>query len=216
MKRSLLAILFFTSISLIAQDSKIELIPFAGYTFSGKQSYPNADTDMKDATNFGMALDLRIARSNLVELMYNVIPTNVNSTIYWGPTVGTERKETPLNAEYYHIGGVQEFSTENVRPFTVVTLGATRFAPTGETTSNLDDAVVNADVWAFSAALGGGAKIMFSERIGLRLQARLLLPMYFNGVGIYCSSGCGGGASFGVYFLQLDLTGGLVIGLGEY
>jgi len=217
---SLLFLAFIFSISLLAQDAKIEITPTAGYTFSSRNNWVYADMDLRDNYSAGLALNVRIQQDILLELMYHNVTTDLNTTVYNG-LFGSEYYKTPLAVEYYHIGGIREFSSEKLRPFTSFTLGGTRFRPTGETTvtsdgggSSLD--VKNVDTWAFSVSLGGGAKIMFSNRIGLRLQGRLMLPLYFNGVGIYCGSGCGGGASFGVYFVQLDLSAGIVIALGSY
>jgi len=58
--------------------------------------------------------------------------------------------------------------------------------------------------------------IWFSDRIGIRLQGRLLMPLYFAGAGVYFGSG-GSGLSVGAgsTILQGDLTAGLIIGLGD-
>jgi opacity protein-like surface antigen len=216
-KKFLLISALFAYTSSFSQDSKFEIIPYGGYTFSARTNYANAESDLEDGATFGLALDFRIYRENLVEVMYSNFPTTVNTSVYWGRSVGKEHRSTPMSVEYFHVGGVREFSNEKVRPFTLFSLGATRFHATGNTESNFaSSSPTTSDIWTFSVALGGGAKIMFSDRIGLRLKARLLMPMYFSGVGIYCGGGCGGGASFGIYYLQLDMTGGLIIGLGEY
>ena len=217
LKIFLLTTSFFSCFESYAQDSKLEIIPTGGYTFSSRTNYANAQSDLADDVSLGIALDVRLHEEALVEFMYSYMPTTANTTIYWGRSVGTEYRSTPMSVEYYHIGGVREISNEKVRPFTSVSIGATRFHPTGSTKTNFASGSQNlSDTWTFSAALGGGAKIMINQRIGLRLKAGLLMPMYFSGVGIYCGGGCGGGASFGIYYLQLDMSGGLIIGLGDY
>ncbi len=223
MKQTVLIISsIFLSAILLAQDSKLEITPTAGYTFSSRNNWAYADMDLRDEYSGGLALDIRVHENMLVELMYHNVITELNTTVYSGIS-GKEYYNTPLAVEYYHVGGIREMSLEKVRPFTSFTIGGTRFHPTGETTYASDeggdssiDITTKSDTWALSISLGGGAKIMFGERIGLRLQGRLMLPMYFNGVGIYCGNGCGGGATFGVYFVQLDLSAGLIIALGKY
>lgn len=202
-----------------AQDSRIEITPSAGYTFSSSTDWGYASINVEDNYSMGLAADIRVREDVLIELMFNRLSTNATAQEYNG-YLGNTNYETPVDIEYYHIGGVREFSSEKVRPFTMLTLGGTRMHATGKTEvsqdlSNLKTTQDFSDVWTFSATIGGGAKIMFSDRIGLRLQARLLMPFYFDGIGVYCGGGCGGGASFGVYFLQMDFTGGLVIALGE-
>ena len=61
-------------------------------------------------------------------------------------------------------------------------------------------------------SLAGGLKIHASEKVGLRLQARFLMPLYYAGT--YFSAGTGGagyGISGGVFGVQGDFTAALVI-----
>ncbi len=219
MKKIFTLLFVLTSAIVIAQDAKFEITPTAGYTFSSRTSWYNADMDVVDNYSVGLALNIRVHESMLVEIMYHNVNTDVNTTVYSNP-YNRAYYSTPYSMEYYHIGGIREIGGDKVRPFTSFTLGLTRFHPTALTEYRTQDgesgSLPNEDVWALSPALGAGARIMLTNRIGLRLQGRLFLPLYFNGVGVYCGSGCGGGASFGVYTLQLDLSGGLIIGLGEY
>ena len=206
------------SAALPAQEAKLEITPSYGYTFSSRNNYAYGELDLEDNYSAGLALDIRVHRDMLVELSYSNYPTEMTAEVYNG-IYGKSRYVTPVSVQYYMIGGMREFSDEKVKPFTSLSLGGALLHPTGNTEGT--DFIGNTaeisygDQWAFSAALGGGAKIMFNDRIGLRLQGRLLLPMYFNGVGIYCGGGCGGGASFGVYFVQLELSGGIIIALGQ-
>ena len=89
-------------------------------------------------------------------------------------------------------------------------MGATWFEGSAQDTDNSET------VTRFAITLGGGIKIMPSDKIGIRLQGRLLMPMYFAGVGLWAGTG-GGGASVngGIPIIQGDLTAALVIRLGE-
>jgi len=64
--------------------------------------------------------------------------------------------------------------------------------------------------------LGGGVKIWLSDRIGIRAQGRLLLPMMWAGAGLSVGTG-GTGFSLGAgtAMVQGDFTGGLIIALGD-
>ena len=221
--KKILTILFATTlfISVLAQDSKLEITPSAGYLFSAKSSWGYAEMNLEDNYSANLAVSVRFHESALIEVMYHTASSNLNSTVYNG-IYGRQFYYTPVTLNTYHLGIVREFNNEKVRPFTNVSLGLTQFHPTDKTEGSSEnginpaETVNNSDIWSFSASFGAGAKINLSQRIGLRLQGRLMLPMYFSGLGIYCGSGCGGGATFGVYFLQMDLSGGIVIGLGEY
>jgi hypothetical protein len=56
---------------------------------------------------------------------------------------------------------------------------------------------------------------MFNDVVGIMLRGRLLMPMYFGGLGIYAGTG-GSGVSVNsvVAPLQGDFNGGLLIKLG--
>ena len=69
-------------------------------------------------------------------------------------------------------------------------------------------------------AAGLGVKVMFTDRIGIMLRGRLMLPMMFRGVGAYFGFGTGGssgGLTVSTYssFVQGDFNGGLVFMLGH-
>ena len=71
----------------------------------------------------------------------------------------------------------------------------------------------------FTAGLGGGLRYYLSDRIGIRLQARLLFPMQFGGVGFGCGigtggGGCGAGVSTYTNIIQGDFTEGIILKLG--
>ena len=63
--------------------------------------------------------------------------------------------------------------------------------------------------------LGLGVKLMFSDRVGIMLRGRLMMPMTFAGVGFYAGTG-GAGLTMNSWVapLQGDFNGGLIIKLG--
>jgi hypothetical protein len=110
---------------------------------------------------------------------------------------------------YLQIGSVNELhlSNESVRPYGTATLGASWIHPKAENTS---------DKWLFTFALGAGIKYFFNDRIGIRIQARMLLPLVYNGTYFYIgTSGSGVGVSSTAAIVQGDFTGGLIIVLGD-
>jgi hypothetical protein len=59
-------------------------------------------------------------------------------------------------------------------------------------------------------SLAGGIKIRATERIGIRLQARLLMPLFYAGTYFTVGSGGAGyGMTGGIYAVQGDFTGAL-------
>lgn len=204
----LLVLIFLDPLSSAAQG-KLELTPFAGYQFGGKLRMYQGDLKFKDNMNYGLVLDYELATDTKLEFLW----TQMNTTADFRPYYGWEeyRGSFDLGINYFQIGGVREINNGQVRPFGAFTLGATYFAP-----QNTDIA----DSWQFSMTLGGGAKIWLSDRVGIRLQGRLLMPMYFTGVGLYAGIGTGGvsgglGVGAGATILQGDFTAGLMIAIGE-
>lgn len=197
----------------IAQGGKFELTPFAGYQFGGKLRFYEGDLKIQDNANYGLALDIAMAPNSKLELYWS----QMSSTAQFIGTYGYDYLSTDpfdVNVGYIQIGGVQEVEIDNdmIVPFGAFTLGTTYFIPT----SNSTDQVKYDDTWKFSVALGGGLKIWLSDRVGIRLQGRLLLPMFWGGAGFTVGTGGSGfTVGAGTSMVQGDFTGGLIIALGD-
>jgi len=73
------------------------------------------------------------------------------------------------------------------------------------------------DEWLFSFGAGVGLKYFFNDKIGIRIQARMILPLVFAGGGFYIGTGGSGSyVSTTAPVVQGDFTGGLIIALGQY
>ena len=208
MQRLLLAfsILLIGTSSALAQ---VELNVYGGYMPPSKSqySYYGDRVYFEDGGNFGVALGIDApVPGTQIEISYMHFSTEVSSRggidILFDPQ--------KANIEYYQIGVVKSFIEDApVDPYGLFTLGASRLHPE-----------IDNDVWNFAMNLGLGLKYFISDRVGIRVQARLLLPLYFAGGGFGCSigtggSGCGTGIGFGSEVIQGDFTGGLIFKLGE-
>lgn len=211
LKRKLSALLIFCSVVLSAQN--IELSPFVGYMVNGnlKTYYDNYTVD--NSASYGAMLSVKTTETTFAELTY------IRSDSYFRYTgLSVSPKSIPISVEYYHIGTVKQLPvSELVMPFAAISLGATRFHPKeGYDWDGDGISTTLNDGWRFSATLAAGVKIALNQRIALRTQARLLLPMEFDG--LFLGIGSGGvssGASFRVPLLSADFTGGIVIRLGS-
>ena len=112
-------------------------------------------------------------------------------------------EDQPISVNYYMIGIARTLMEhEKFVPYGLFNIGASNFNMTEQSYNPV----------RFSIGLGLGARYFFTPAIGIRLQARLLMPLYFGGAGFGCGSGgCGSGAYFGVEIFQGDFTGGVVI-----
>ena len=201
----LLAFLLMDPMGIIAQR-KVELSPFGGYMFGGKVKFYEGDLKVNDAANYGVALDVEVAPDTKLEVFWSQMSTTAEFNPYYGfDYLAVEPFD--VNVGYIQIGSVRELDKGNVRPFGSFTLGTTYFTPKN---------TVYDQSWKFSVTLGGGAKIMLSDRVGIRLQGRLMLPMFWGGAGFTVGTG---GAGFsvgaGTSMVQGDFTGGLIIALGD-
>jgi hypothetical protein len=210
--RVLLLIIILTS-SVAMSGQPIELAPFGGYMFGGKVKFIQGEVNFRDNANFGIALNVPVERIASVEVFWSHMDTRAEWRPYTQYKPEYEPADYDVSIDYFQIGGSKQadLGTGIVKGFGSLTVGAAYF--------NIKDPDIN-DVWRFAATLGGGIKIFPTDRIGIRLQGRLLMPMYWGSAGFYAGIGTGGistGVGVSTYTLlaQGDLTAGLVILIGE-
>lgn len=204
-----LVLLIFDPSVLIAQGGKFELTPFGGYMFGGRLRFYEGDLRLKDNANYGLAIDIEVSPDTKLELFWSQMQTSAEFKPFYG--YDYLRGSFDLSINYFQIGAIREMGKDNIRPFGSFSLGTTYSSPKDNKIS---------DDWRFSITLGGGVKIWLSDHIGIRLQARLLMPIYWGGVGIFAGWGSGGSSSgislsAGSAILQGDLTGGLIFAFGD-
>jgi hypothetical protein len=101
-------------------------------------------------------------------------------------------KPFDVDSNYFQIGGVQSMRRGKIEPFAGGTLGAVWYSPQNfEATSGLLSYDLQ-DTWHFAMTFGGGLNVFLSDSFAIRGHARLLVPMYFNGGGMYVGSGGSG------------------------
>jgi len=198
---SILFVLFFSSASAQYKRRQFEITPFAGYLFPGNLQTLDGELKIENDLNYGLAFDIRTTDDLFIEFLYNRSDTEVRFKKEYYDTIKTLFN---MSIEYFQAGAHVEVEQGQFRPFAAFTLGATYFKP--------KDDNVESD-WKFSFTVGGGIKYYFTDNIGLRLQWRFLIPVYFSSASIFCNNGiCNINISGGTYIFQYDLTAGLAIG----
>jgi hypothetical protein len=200
MKRSVLIIVLSGIFLSSALAQQIEITGIGGYTFTSKAKTYYGDYKVDDNPNYGGILGIGIAPDVFVELTYNRIDTKIRYA-YLNVT-----QALAMSTEYYHVGGQGQIGQGNVKPFGALSIGATRF----DLKESYGD-LLTVTEWKMSVALSAGAKILLGKSLGIRLQARLGLPMDFNG--LYIGTG-GSGASFRIPMIQFDLSAGVILRFG--
>lgn len=210
MKKYIIAILV-VGFALINDNAfaQIEINAYGGYVPASKTmySYNGYRLRIDGVGNFGIGLGYATPFGIVAELSYMRFSSTLSQD--GGRVEIVERQ--PINVEYYQLGVQKPFQeSETLVPYGMFSLGASRFNPTEQAE----------DYWRFAINLGLGVKYYFTETIGIKVQARLLMPLYFGGAGFGCGigtggSGCGGGVGMGSEILQADFTGGVVLKLGS-
>ncbi len=198
----LISILFLFPSNIFSQI--IEISPFYGWQMNGKMRFYEGDIKTDDNELFGATMDIEIGQGYGVELMYS--HTKTHSYFYPSSSSYTRRDFDVIN-EYYQVGSYKYMEYGNLQPFMVLSLGAARYAPSDSDIS---------DIWRFAMTFALGTKIFFSDKIGIRLQGALMMPMYFSGVGFYFGTGGSGLTTYTyVPMVQGNFNAGLIFRIGK-
>jgi len=203
MKRILLLLIVSGVFLADTAAQQIELGGFYGYNLNTRARTYYGDYTLYNTPNYGGQLSVGLSQDMFVELTYNRSDTEIR--YYYNNAY----EPLDMSSEYFQIGGLQQIQTGGpLLPFGEVSFGTTRYNLKETPT---DGTFYSHDKWFFSMALALGAKVHIGDKLGLRLQARMGLPMGFNG--IWLGTG-GAGASFYVPVAQFDFTAGLFLRLG--
>lgn len=186
--------------------AQAEIFGFGGYEVASDVQVTQGQLNIYSNPNYGAGIAFEVQRGIQAEVFWIGQQTPMELKSYTGLT----QPLFDVGIHYFQAGAVYEFrqtKAQKAFPFTSFSLGATLFSPVDSDFS---------EEWRFSITFGGGGKIYLSDKVGLRLQARLLLPINFNSVGMWCGSGgCSAGVSSWATLLQADFTGGIFIKLGK-
>jgi hypothetical protein len=188
---------------------RIEVAPFVGFFWSTSLSTSEGDVTTSPTADLGLTLDLSLGPTTQLEVLYAYAAPRSRLT----PVYGTAASSEPFTVrfQYFLVGGTAAFPSEALEPFLSGGLGALWVSPSDARLAN-GRTVDLSDAWYFAFSLGGGVKWLFSRTLGLRLQARVFLPVLFQSGAFY--SGPGGSAltvNGGIPLVQGDLGVGLIV-----
>jgi len=178
----------------------LEITPFGAYQFGGdfEDIETGADFQLDETAAYGLMVDWDLNWQQQVEFYFNYQPTRLQAD--GTPPLGFE--EFDVDISYYHIGGTYSWDEyDRIKPFVVGTAGLTHFDP---------DLSGSGSKTRFSMGLGGGAKFMATDNLGLRLEGRGLLTFVDSSTSIICGEGCTVEFS-GSGFWQFQVSAGLVL-----
>ena len=195
---TVLSLYFLLAQSVFAQPAII-LEAFGGWLWTGSAGY-NSSIKVDDKGNYGLRGGISPNTGMVIEFEWNHTDTRLNWNSVGG---GDEKEDVAMN--YYLLGFNMEKSEGPAIPYGLVNIGVL----------NIQGKETNFSENWFTVGLGGGLKYYLTDKLGIRLQARLFLPMQFGGIGFGCGGGgCGSGVSGYAYTIQGDFTGGIILKLG--
>jgi len=210
MKNLLAALLVLSTTCSIAQE--IQITGSYGYRFGGSVDvYRNGvygDLKLEDSESFSLDVTFKIREDLGISAQYWGQNTSLD---YYGYNSSELIDLGDVLVSYILVGPVYEKRVNNVTPFGNLGLGAAILDPSR---ADLDYAS------RFAVSLNGGVKIDLSHRLALQLRGGILMPMQFGGGGLFCSvgtggSGCGVNVGASTTILQGDISGGIVLRLGD-
>lgn len=205
MKRNFLLFtaLFFIQMVLLAQT--VEITPFGGYVFPATMNADGGDVRFNGNGQYGAMINIGVSRVMDVDLIYNRSDTKADVNSYY--SLAGNAWQVPISINYMHVGFTKNFRVNPlVSPFVGFNLGTCLFYPKEK----------YQEEWFFSMGLNGGAKIYFSKRVGLRIQAQAFMPIQGSGFSMFVGTGgSGGGVSVYSTMVQFGFTGGLIFRLGN-
>ena len=210
-------ILVFAIVLISVQNlfAQVEITPFGGWLWTGKIPAYRQDIKVSDEGNYGIRVGVTVRDQMIVEFEWNHTENTASGREYLPGGMLGDFVNVPLVLNYYMLG----FQYEATYDEALIPYGLVNFGIMNAKSDAINSYESSSENY-FTAGFGGGIKYFFSDKVGIRLQARLLFPMQFGGVGFGCGIGGGGGgcgASVSTYtnIIQGDFTGGIVLRFGE-
>lgn len=209
MKKSIIVTLF--ALFSIGAFAQLEISPMLGYFFGGKTQFYEGSLKLKDNINYGVHLGYNAGAHSGGELSYAISMSEAQWRPSFNYTDQLPITDFDVQTHIFLLGGFKgiELSSNQLIGFGTFKVGAIYY-----NTKNVED------VWRFLINIGGGLKYFINDKVGIKLQANMYLPLYFNGGGIYCGIGssgsnCGASLNSTIIVFQGDLTAGIIFNLGN-
>jgi opacity protein-like surface antigen len=156
---------------------RFSLTPNGGYSFGGEfeDEDGNLAVEVDDAAHFGLIFNLRESRNTQWEIFYARQETEADTS-----EVSATQPVVDINVQYLHLGGTYVADGNRARPFLAAGIGATRFDP-GPLTFDSEN--------FFSFGIGAGWQLQPTDRLGLRLEGRLLGTFLRSDSALFCETG---------------------------
>lgn len=196
-----LALLLWGLSGVAVAQVETEITPTVSWMVGGKASTTGGGTVKYDnGAAFGIIAGERVETHVVVELSYTVLPTKGHFDPVPGSLASAATEQMTIH--YVQFGAAYHALTEKVQPFLSTAWGLSWFRP-GRSGISGD--------WRLAISAALGVKFFPAPGFGIRLQSRILMPVYFSRGGFW-SSIAGGDARFraGFPIIQADFGVGIV------
>ncbi|WP_291778373.1 hypothetical protein [Cecembia sp.] len=203
MRYSLIGIILFSfCLPSRGWGQQIEVTPSTGYTFGSGFDITGGRAKLEGNVNLGLFLGYTPKRFTELELSYNFLGTNATANSIYLTEDVVSRSQL-----HFVMFGVNRLIIINQQLtfFSGLKLGsATLGFPEGDFE----------DQSRFSVGVQVGMKYFITDRIGLRTQAHLLLPVISEGGSLWWNPNTGIGISGWSPILPFSLNAGMIVRLG--
>lgn len=179
------------------------LTPYGGYTFGGefKDDADGLTVEVDDAPHLGVILNVRESANTQWEIFYSRQETEADTS-----GISPSQPVVDIDVQYLHLGGTYVADGERARPFLAAGIGASRFDP--------DPLTFDSENF-FSFGIGAGWQMQPTDRLGVRLEGRLLGTFLHSDSALFCETGidenvCAIAADSDIYW-QVQTSLGLVL-----
>jgi hypothetical protein len=182
-------------------ERHVEVTPFIGYTLNTTTLVAYGEIKTDDGVAYGGTIGVDVNPGQQVEFLYfhQTTQSHFNAqSIYY------DSFDFDVAFNYFMIGFAYEPNYRaKTRAFFRVGGGACWASPSYQGLS---------DTWRVAMDLALGLKIYPTDKIGIRLQAGVLMPLVFTGGGLYVGTGGAGvGVSAGIPIAQFNFSAGLIV-----
>lgn len=173
----------------LSTPQRLQLAATWGWQVNGDVNGYYGKLVVEDAQSLGISAQIGLRPGTRLELSWLTSNTRAKVDSYSAEFVSTRPFSVAVN--YFQLGGVQAVRRGALEFFAGGSLGAVWFSP--ERIEDLTGATYYAsDTWRFAVSLGAGANVFVTPALALRLHARMLVPVYFQGGGFYAGTGGSG------------------------
>ena len=191
--RKVLAIGIASAVFICAAHGQLELHAFGGGNFGDRFNVDGGQARVDGSALFGASLWYETISGIGIEAEYMRQSTSAEVTSSF-----LIDSDIPMNLNYILAGAHWVYTpNETVRTNLGIKAGVTGFLPDTDRYN---------DVWKFTASFNAGARFYLTERLGLRAQLHLLMPIQF-GAGTFWAGNGGSGVGVTTFTTILQFGG---------